>query len=194
VLGFAAWKGWIPLELFLAGVPIGLAAPLIRLRSMVRTGIPASLISGLIALMGFATLGMALYWQARGLREIGSVWVMIGVFSENSNVPVIVAVLGLAAVPFLLTLLIAGISLYHHVPLAAGLCRGFRGVAAPTACLLLLGYCGTAIATVRMERVVNAGLDQTLNHEGRYLASLAGREWAPVVEPVPSVITPEAGP
>lgn len=77
-----------------------------------------------------------------------------------------------------LTFLTVGtLSLIFRVPLSAGLVRGFSGLAVPVACVLFLGYAGLILVTLRHEAEIDYGLNRTLQHEGRYLAELSGKEW-----------------
>ncbi len=81
------------------------------------------------------------------------------------------------AVPSLLALafIIAGI--VNGVPISVAIVRGYRGCAAPVAAALVLAYAALLPVTLRLERVSDDCIGQTVRHEGRYIAGLAGREW-----------------
>jgi hypothetical protein len=84
------------------------------------------------------------------------------------------------AVPILLIGALAFISSGLRVPVSVGVVRGVRGLALPVACALLLVYAGLTIQTVWQETRVRGELAETVRHEGRYLARLAGLPWPDV--------------
>ena len=47
----------------------------------------------------------------------------------------------------------------------------------PVACALFLGYAVLVLLTSRHKAEVDYGLNRTLQHAGRYLAELSGKEW-----------------
>lgn len=65
----------------------------------------------------------------------------------------------------------------RRVPAFAALAGGFREVALPLACLLVIGYGVGALGTLRQEQQMDDGLRQMIRHEGRYYARLTGEPW-----------------
>lgn len=101
--------------------------------------------------------------------------------SLDSHLTVILTALGFA-VPVLVGILAAIVSVVRRVPLRVGMAQGFSRAGLPLAGLLLLVFCGLCVATARAEERLNTGLEQTLKHEGRYLSRLTGQEWPGPVE------------
>jgi hypothetical protein len=93
--------------------------------------------------------------------------------------------------PIASALVFGGVSLFCRTPLAVGMVRGFRGMAVPVACFLLLVYALTVPFTAREEARLNAELARSTRHEGRYLAARVGCAWpgdgasAPPLPPAP---------
>ncbi|HLK55615.1 MAG TPA: hypothetical protein VKU00_03575 [Chthonomonadaceae bacterium] len=134
----------------------------------------------LLSLAGVCLLGALCVWQEQHSVEI--VVRMFGLFvstedgSQRMSLPV--WPLGLiAGVPLLTLLTFSILSLVWRVPLSVGLVRGFRGMAVPIACALLLLYSGLVIVTLRQENQVEAGMRGSMQHEGRYMAELTGKTW-----------------
>jgi hypothetical protein len=80
-------------------------------------------------------------------------------------------------VPFLTLLTLSAISRACRIPLSVGLIRGLRGCALPIACLLFLAYGVLVPLTQRQEKLLDEGLQGTLQHEGSYLVGLIGERW-----------------
>jgi hypothetical protein len=87
-----------------------------------------------------------------------------------------------AAAPTLIIVMSAIVSLVRRVPLRVGISQGLSRVGIPAACLLVLAFSGLCVVTARYEDRVNAAIEQTVRHEGRYLSRLTGQEWQPPVE------------
>ena len=171
---YVGLQGWLPAAAVLGGGCAGLITLLAKSRSDSRTGLTAALgTAGLTSLIVVST-GALIAWQTSGIRAISDVWALLGV--GLGDAAYVFAALALS-VPVMLSLLLSAVSLYNRVPLSVGLARGFRGLAVPAACLLALVYCGTLLGTLRLEKYVDAGLDATVQHEGKYLFSLAAKEW-----------------
>lgn len=81
------------------------------------------------------------------------------------------------AVPALLIGALALVSRVVRVPVSVGVARGLRGLALPVACALLLLYANLVVKTVEQETRVRGELAESMRHEGRYLARLAGKPW-----------------
>jgi hypothetical protein len=94
---------------------------------------------------------------------------------QGQELPLLVLLGG--AVPLLTLLIIGGISIACRVPLSVGVARGLRGCAPVIGCALLLAYSGLIIGMARQEKIVMTGMERTLQHEGRYLMELNGKEW-----------------
>jgi hypothetical protein len=92
------------------------------------------------------------------------------------------------AVPLVLIGALALVSRVLRVPVSVGVMRGLHGLALPAACTLLLLYAGLVVKTVEQEARVRGELAETVRHEGRYLARLAGKPW-PDVPPDPTNTT-----
>jgi hypothetical protein len=85
-----------------------------------------------------------------------------------------------ASVPLVAVLLVgvaAAICAAGRIPMAAGLVAGLRRCAAPLAAALVLAYAALAVLTARQEAAATSHLEQTVRHEGRYLAGVVGEEW-----------------
>jgi hypothetical protein len=80
-------------------------------------------------------------------------------------------------VPVLMLGGLAVAALFSRVPVHLAFARGMRHLAVPTACVLLLGYCGLTIGMSYQEYRLNAELDRMSQHEGKYYAELVGRQW-----------------
>lgn len=88
-----------------------------------------------------------------------------------------VVALGVLAVPVFVASALAIASRIVRVPAAAGVTRGLRGLAVPIGCGLLLLYGALALGTAREEaQAINAS-KRMVQHEGRYLAEIAGQPW-----------------
>jgi hypothetical protein len=82
-----------------------------------------------------------------------------------------------AIVPVCAAIILTIMSRLYRVPLRLALVRGFRGIAVPVVCVLLLAYSVSILGTLRYEAIVNDGLTRTLQHEGKYFADLTGQKW-----------------
>lgn len=145
-----------------------------------RRPLPTPIVIGWLGLLAVTT-----FLTTRGLAEL--VEVARGLFiagfpvqerlqgAARGEQAALVAVV--LAVPGLLALVLGTASLVLRVPLTVGLARGFRGAALPVACCLVILYGGVALATARQEARVSDGLRRVMQHEGRYVAELAGEEW-----------------
>jgi hypothetical protein len=108
---------------------------------------------------------------------------LLNIITINGPEPNVIDILvklfacAIMAVPILTLLILGIVSLCCRVPLSVGLTRGLRGCAVPIACVLLLGYAGLTIVTLRQEQVVDIGLQHIREHEGRYNAELQGKKW-----------------
>lgn len=92
------------------------------------------------------------------------------------------ALLFCGAVPLLLLLALTILSRPLRIPASHAVARGFEALAGPVACLLLLGYAGLAVETARREAQAREALAAAVRHEGRYHASLQGKEWPGLVQ------------
>lgn len=81
------------------------------------------------------------------------------------------------AAPLLILLTSLGVSLTRRASFRETLRSGFRMGGLPIACVLVIVYGALALGTLRQERAVNDGLQQMVQHEGRYYAALAGQTW-----------------
>lgn len=134
---------------------------------------------GLTMLCG-ALIGLALFYQTSGVRGDQSLLTLVlSMVDEGTSKPWASPAWTLASL--LLPLAWAGIfavgSRVLRVPVSVGLVRGFRGAAVPTACVLLLLNGGLVLAAARQEALIEHGVQETLKHEGRYLAGLVGQDW-----------------
>ncbi len=136
-----------------------------------------------LALLGPLPLLTLALWQARAACAFFDTSLVIVPFADGGNNPPsvvemkILSMAGALAVPLMTALVLGIASRIVRVPLSVGLVRGFHGLAVPIACVLLLAYGGLVLGTLRQEIYVNNGLERGLQHEGRYLAELAGKEW-----------------
>jgi hypothetical protein len=168
--------------------PLGLAAVAGAL-AQERRVVTGMLLAVAATLGGIAAVALALQLQTRGLEGLLTLargFVSSGPTPEYggpdthpgspwwTQQAMVFAVL---AVPTACALVLSLASLFLRVPLAVGLVRGFRGAALPVACLLLLVYGGLVLTTAHHEARLNYALDRTQQHEGRYLAEIAGEEW-----------------
>ena len=76
-----------------------------------------------------------------------------------------------------LMLVVCVASLVRRVPVAAGLVHGMRAVAKPIACALVLLFAAITVGTARQEAISDIAIKRQSDHEGRYYATLVGRQW-----------------
>jgi hypothetical protein len=121
-----------------------------------------------IASQGFLPLGTA---EATVSSEDGepSFWSRV--------IPNLLMVAIALTVPLLVVFVLCIISRLHRVPISAGVGRGLRGIAVPIACILMLIYGGTVLATAREEARENARLQRLVQHEGRFYFEATGNVW-----------------
>ncbi len=103
---------------------------------------------------------MVLYDSIDGTYKFSSTWSLLSMFVPG------LTVLGLMLASCLL-----------RVPIAGGILRGMRGFAVPLACGLAFTYCCLIIVASVYNNRINARLDGTAHHEGRYLADMVGKSW-----------------
>jgi len=132
-------------------------------------------------LFGFTTIGLTVYWQTSGLRDLISYAENIELYDVPTlleSAVLIFAVGGFLAVPLLTVIVLTIISLIRRIPLAVVLVRGFHNAALPIACLLVIVYGCLAWGTTRQERIVSNGLArmQRMGY-GPYYAALIGQQW-----------------
>ena len=142
-----------------------------------------AVVGTLLVLAGVSGL---ISWQAHNIavvQQLSSVWALQGE-DRGSDAPgwgAYSATLSAGAItlalPFLLTLIFAIAGRVRRVPVNVAVVRGFRTVAVPAACVLVILWGGLCLHTLRQERALNAELDRSLVHEGRYYAALAGAPW-----------------
>ncbi len=103
-----------------------------------------------------------------------------GPLGLNDDGTLVFALFGAGAAVVVPTLLIGALALVSRVvrvPASVGIVRGLRGLALPVACALLFLYAGLVIQTARQETRMRGELAESVHHEGRYLARLAGQPW-----------------
>lgn len=157
---------------------------------------------GLILLRSLfvAALGLGLYfWHTRALEMVPlslfSLQMPASVpYGESEGpsfwsqfLPRLLVVAISLAVPLLIVCVLGVISRLHRVPISAGVGRGLRGVVVPMACILMLLYGGTVMATAREEARENSRLQRLVQHEGRYYVEASGGVW-PGAVPEPQEI------
>ena len=133
-----------------------------------------------LTLLSTALLCSAFGWQAGGsIEPIVPFLSLSRIEGAELRMPLIsVLSVGLAATIPLVTLLTLGLlSRIWGVPLSVGVVRGLRGCAVPIACLLLLAYSLLVPMTLRQESVLEARMQRTVQHEGRFMAEMIGRHW-----------------
>ncbi len=158
-----------------------------------REGRKLTWLGWLTAPFALALLGLAVYGQGLGGQGIGvfvygtafPVHMCMGwsprpwaaEFALATGIwPVLCVLFPLAS-----ALVFSAVSLWSRVPLTVGLARGFRGMALPVTCFLVLLYGGAAIATARAEAHANAAMTAYTRHTGRYVAARYGCEWPGIV-------------
>ncbi len=198
------WRGWVP-ALALPAVAAcgymvlrGWAPPTaLTIVAITSAGIgfaisrrPEKKQISLFLLAASVSLGITLLvlgvgeWLTAGIRELDGT---IEMFVPESGVRIthVPSIVGMAlAIPLAVGVLLAALSLFNRVPVGTGLCRGFRGLGVPLACLLAIGYCFSVLGTLRHEKSVSEGLDKSVMHEGRYVAELSGIQWPGIAESV----------
>ncbi|MCW3100485.1 MAG: hypothetical protein JWL77_6103 [Chthonomonadaceae bacterium] len=133
-----------------------------------------------LSLLGMALLCAAVVWQMGGSIEP---IVRFLTLAQDIGVPLrvpplyVVSVGIVTLVPFLTPLTLALLSRMWGVPLSVGVTRGLRGCAVPIACLLLLAYSLLVPFTLRQESALNERLERTVQHEGRFMAEMTGKQW-----------------
>ncbi len=134
----------------------------------------------LLTLTVVSLLGAAFACQLRASAEPLAHALQYTMACANNNLDTSISMAAVAAgavVPLLTLLTLGAISLVCRVPLTVGLVRGLRGCAVPIACILLLAYGLLVPFTLRQENIMGEGLKRTLQHEGRFIAELNGKEW-----------------
>ena len=81
------------------------------------------------------------------------------------------------AVPLLLALGLGVTALVRRIAVFSTLTAGFRRLAVPLACLLVVAYGGVLIGTERQERRVTDFNRHIVSEGGRYFAAQAGQPW-----------------
>lgn len=139
---------------------------------------------GVTALM-LMGLTLVAAWQTRGILKFVQVQSGISGLSGDGSggsetspliAGLIVAGIGLI-VPAVLAIALSIRARIRRVPAFAALASGFRRVALPLACVLIIGYGAAVLGTLREEQRMDNGLRQMISHEGRYYAALAGAAW-----------------
>lgn len=174
--------------LLLAGLTVGIVT-LTRLLVSRRLSWPSlrhSLWVGGGVLLCVALFLALAAWQARSVGTVLTVYETLFQVAPDTEdaadqwANITYAALCLVAVsiaPLLTLLVLAVVSRMRRVPLAAGLAHGLRRNAVAVAGILLLLYGGLVLATLRREQAINATQTRSLQHEGRYLASIVGKPW-----------------
>lgn len=141
----------------------------------------------------FLTLSIGLFcWQNKAFNTAQHAILPIAAVDTSSsedgdasfqNLIVMYLVIGSIslAVPMLVVLVLSISSRIYRVPIATGVGRGLRGVAVPIACILMLVYGTSILATSREEKRENVRLLHMIQHEGRYYAEAAGKTWPAAV-------------
>jgi hypothetical protein len=80
-------------------------------------------------------------------------------------------------VPLLLALTFTGAAILRRVSVPNAVTTGFRFLAVPVACLLVIAYAGVLLGTLRQERRLTAFNRQMISNSGRYFAARAGQAW-----------------
>ena len=182
-LSIVTLAGWLPIPAMVNILAGTLAGVLCYSPDRPSSGPRAAVFSfAATAVIGAAFFGAA-WWLSRGVRSL--TYAATAIIGQGADGEVVgyapdvnfVFALSLFAIPVALAVLLVAVSLFNRVPISVGLCRGFRGIALPAACLLLVAYCGTLVSTARQEEFVSKGLAKSLDHEGRYLSELAGKQW-----------------
>lgn len=146
------------------------------------------LLSMLVTAMVVGAVTAVVLWQSRFSSEIASVMFALFPSGEGGGGEPVTLARVLMALSYLpvIPVIAAGVfglaSLILKVPVATGIVRSFRGLAVPTACLLLLLYAVTTVATARREAAHQAGMERALAGEGRCIAEMTGRSWEGRVE------------
>lgn len=148
-----------------------------RLKTFARAlGVTALMLMGLALVAAWQTRGILKFVQVQsgisGLSGDGSGG------SETSPLIAGLVVTGIGLiVPAVLAIALSIRARIRRVPAFAALASGFRRVALPLACVLIIGYGAAVLGTLREEQRMDNGLRQMISHEGRYYASLAGAAW-----------------
>lgn len=133
-----------------------------------------------LSLSGTALLGSAFAWQLGG--SIGPIVQLMWGYGGEGEAPLapkiyILSVGITALIPLLMLLTFSILSLIFRVPLSVGVVRGLRGCAVPISCILLLAYGVLVPMTLRQEIALEEGMQRTVQHEGRFMAEIAGKSW-----------------
>jgi hypothetical protein len=114
--------------------------------------------------------------------------VFTNLFAGNSGSPnedmsgtVALAAASVLAAPLLVVFISAIVTAVRRRPILPGIASGLRAVGPPLALMLVIGYGYLVVQTSRHEREISDGVDQTVQHEGRYLARLLNSEWPGLV-------------
>jgi len=132
----------------------------------------------LLAISSFIAL---FFWQSRFFREyldvIDPEWIGGSAFDGPSEQECLRAVL-VTILPLLFCLILAVAALVRRIPISVGIVYGLKRFALSCAGFLLLIYCGVAIETAHLEKIV-ADRDAAIQRvgEGQYYAAKMGQKW-----------------
>jgi hypothetical protein len=118
-------------------------------------------------------------WQTRGICTVVGFLHTLGI-GESSETPPNVqgrSLAGALALPLLVLVVLAVVSLARRAPVASSMAQGFRRIALPAACILVLVYGGLMLGLARQENRVSDSLTRQMQGEGPYLAELAHQPW-----------------
>lgn len=124
--------------------------------------------------------GLLILWQQHVVEKTLSIFPDIMGSDDNAlhwETLKQIALLGSMLVPSLTSLALLGFSRIWRVPVATGLRRGWRGLTAPLAAVLVLFYAVAVVGMARQEAWMNAGMDRMFQGEGPYFAEMVGETW-----------------
>lgn len=132
----------------------------------------------LATLASAAAILLPVAWQCQRLVELARVGqnVFPHLLEPNPFLPLVVVAL-LLAVPVVLKLVLIAGALARRESITAAVVSGFQRLALPIAAIMLLCYCGVLVNLARNDRVMADTITMRVQHEGRYYAHLADKQW-----------------
>lgn len=155
----------------------------------------------LATLVAITAVLAAAYWQIRQgsdiVEAVATLGSLNGLGDQSNGGPSLqtIAIAYFIAAIFCFLILpgcvMSIVALVKKQPVSVALINGYRAWSVPLACILLIAYGPVVLITAERENAADRVLEQTVQHEGQYLAQLSGRAWPGAVPyPDPALTAP----
>jgi hypothetical protein len=154
----------------------GLAVFRVVTHRMAARDLGYSLATGAAGSLAIVLTVLPIIWQAHEMEPVAALALMQ---SNNPVDPWVEWALygAVATLPVFVLVYAACKTIAEAEPYWPGVLRRFRVGALVVTCVLIVVYAAFAIATANYERQIIAGLNQSIQGEGQYLAKLTGQTW-----------------